>query len=89
MRRADEALARERLVHQAQHGTRAVVQRDQCAPQRQAEHERLGAVDGIEHPREAGGACVPALFLAEDAVPRIADAARRRITAYYLEPAPG
>src|SRR6185369_15245405 len=45
-----EGLADERLMDNADHGRRAVVQRDQDGPVMLAEDEALGAVDRIDYP---------------------------------------
>ena len=64
----DEALTQEGLVQHADDVLSAVLQRDQGAPGRHAGDRRLGAVDRVDYPGEAGvGPLVP-MLLAEDAV---------------------
>ena len=65
---AGEALARERLVHHAEHRLAEPHQPDQRAPGQHAGDEGLGAVDRIEHPDIFGVGALGAVFLAEDAV---------------------
>ena len=65
---ADKALAQERLIQQADDASATVLQRDQRAPGRHAGDERLGAVDGVDDPGEAGIRALVPVLLAEDAV---------------------
>ncbi len=71
MRRAAVAgklLARERLVHHAEHRLAEAHQADQRAPGHHAGDEGFGAVDRIEHPDIFGVGALGAVFLAENAV---------------------
>ena len=67
---AGKSLARERLVHHAEHRLAETHQADQRAPGHHAGDEGLGAVDRIEHPDIFGVGALGAVFLAEDAVAR-------------------
>ena len=71
MRRAAVAgkmLARERLMHHAEHRLAKPHQADQRAPGHHAGDEGFGAVDRIEHPDIFGVCAFSAVFFAEDAV---------------------
>ena len=65
---AHEPLAEEGLVQHADDALSAVLQRDQRAPGRHAGNERLGAVDRVDDPGEAGIWPLVPVFLSEDAV---------------------
>ena len=65
---AEHELAQNGLVNAAEHGLALVEEGDECAPKRDAGDERLGAVDGIEHPDELGVGVLGAKFFADDAV---------------------
>ena len=79
---ADPALARDRLVDDAEDRPARGGQRDQGAEQRHAADEGFGAVDRVEHPDEFGVLALAAEFLADDAVLReTAAAISRRIAA--------
>ncbi|MCY1288451.1 hypothetical protein D9M70_374930 [compost metagenome] len=65
---ADEALAGEGLVHQAQRRAAAVVERDQGAPQRNAADEGARAIHRVQHPGPGLLALDILLLLAEHAV---------------------
>src|SRR5260221_7906923 len=67
---AAPALARNRLVDDAEHRPPLMEQRDQRAKERDARDEGFGAVDRIEHPDPFGAFADGAEFLAEDAVGR-------------------
>src|SRR5215208_8137327 len=67
---AAEALASERLIHDAKDRLAETRQCDQCAPRRHAADERLGAVDGVQHPNVFGIGTLLAEFLADNAVVR-------------------
>ena len=67
---AGETLARERLMHHAEHRLAEPRQRDQRAPGRHAGNEGLGAVDRVEHPDIFGVGALGAELLADDAVLR-------------------
>src|SRR5207248_5468992 len=65
-----EALARERLVHQAEDRLAKAQKRNQRAPGRHSRYERLSAIDAIKHPDVFGiGAFLPK-FLADDPMMR-------------------
>ncbi len=70
-RRRRERLADERLVRDAGHHARAVVQRDQRRPVQLAEDEAARAVDRVDDPRVVRRPLFPAVLLAADAVIRI------------------
>src|SRR5690606_28975468 len=65
---APDALAGERLVHQAEHGRFAVEEADKRTPERAAHDEGLGAVNGIDHPAKLARAVAlaPAVLLTDD-----------------------
>jgi hypothetical protein len=65
---ADPALARDRLVDDAEDRPAVPRQRDQRAEQRHAADKGFGAVDRVEHPDEFGVVALAAVFLADDAV---------------------
>ena len=64
-----EALARERLMHHAEHRLAETHKPDQRAPGHHAGDEGLGAVDWVEYPDIFRVAALAAVFLADDAVP--------------------
>ena len=65
---AHEPLAEEGLVQHADDALSAVLQRYQGAPGRHAGNERLGAVDRVDDPGEAGTWPLVPVLLSEDAV---------------------
>ena len=71
-RAAQKRLADIGLRHQPDHRPRAVIERDQRAPERHAGDEAARAVDRIDHPGQVAGAVMIAMFLAQHAVIGIA-----------------
>src|ERR1700759_1344987 len=65
---ADETLAQDRLVDDAERRTRAVMQRDQGAPGVTAGDEGARAVYGIENPGESARARFVAVLFAQNTV---------------------
>src|SRR5690606_25431922 len=65
---APDALAGERLVHQAKQWRFAVEEADERTPERAAHDEGLGAVNGIDHPAEPtrAVALAAAMLLTDD-----------------------
>ena len=69
---AGPALPGDGLLDDAEHGASATGESDQGAEHRHPGHERLGPVDGVEHPDVLGVAPVVAELLADDPMARIA-----------------
>jgi hypothetical protein len=61
-----KGLADEGLVRDADHGRRAIVQRDEDRPVVLAQDEALGAVDRIDHPGQRGRPWLAAVLFAMD-----------------------
>ena len=68
------ALARIGLVEYADDGLRAIIERNQRSPLRHPAHERTRAINGIDHPGQAGRTGLEAILLAHDPVLGIARA---------------